>query len=385
VSIKGFYDVVVVGGGPAGAAFVRQLGNRGVKLSVLLIDKQTFPRDKVCGDAVSVHSLAVLHRIFPESHGLFPTRNLNNVVTLWFPNGTSVPLRESSVDVVPRFEFDEFLWSSATRSNVEVLEGARVTDFVSSSSAESSVTVLSALGVREITATLVLGADGSNSVIRQTTGPVDSDLQIVPVRQYVKGVPEHEDGLVIIMDPANKGYFWIFPFEREGCRWANVGYGSQRTNPRRRFEELCRTPLAQKYLGSGTFEGKLKGSPLNLVATRWNRFVPHRPVAGRGYMLLGDAACLGHPHTGEGISAALFSGALAADLLADGLRGDCLAQAYEAQVFDYLQSTYGMVSSSILFACPCLLPSSLSSLYVKLLGWQYRRHSGRSAHRTRSL
>jgi len=376
-SVKESYDVIVVGCGPAGAAFIRQLENRNCRLSVLVLDKQSFPRDKVCGDAISVHSLEILHRIFPESRGPFPSSALSHLITVVFPNGTRIRLGRSTVDVIPRLQFDTFLRNSLAVTDADILEHAKVIDLSVPPAGRAAVTVEVDDQVRQFNANLVLGADGSSSLVRRKTGSVEDDLFVVPVRQYVKDIPRRDDGLVIIMDPPNQGYFWIFPFQRDTTQWANVGYGSRKATPRRRFEALCNTPLVRHYLGDGTFQGKIKGFPLNMAATQLNRLMPHRSIAGPGYLLLGDAACLAHPHTGEGISAALFSGGLAADLLADGLAREDLAQAYQTKVFQFLQSAYHMRSSSMLFAYPCIFPAFLSGPYVKLLRWQHHRDSAR--------
>jgi flavin-dependent dehydrogenase len=120
------YDVIVVGGGPAGCAFTRSLIGRGLSLRTLLIDKARFPRDKVCGDALTHHAIPAVHRVFPELTGLTPSGSYTCRELLWYPNGRCLVREQQALDVVPRVDFDNALWQATTEAGAETLEGARV-------------------------------------------------------------------------------------------------------------------------------------------------------------------------------------------------------------------------------------------------------------------
>src|SRR6185369_2489128 len=123
---------------------------------------------------------------------------------------------------------------------------------------------------------------------------------------------------VFLFDLEHRGYFWIFPFLRDGERWANVGYGNATDSRllKERFREYCRSPEAARHLAAARFEGRPVGFPLNLARLTWAGR-PRRAFWGPGYFLLGDAAALIHPLSGEGISFAIESGRLAAEVLLD--------------------------------------------------------------------
>ena len=272
------------------------------------------PRDKICGDGMTFLTLPKVREIFPEVELPTPASQ-NPVVTAHVPFGRRTYQVRTDIDVIPRLEFDHLLWRAAARAGAVQIEEAVVDDVLRAG--DRVVGVIATIGGErvEIKGRLIVGADGSSGVIRRKTGDVSKDHVIMAVRQYVRGIPAPKSGLEFFFEPDGNGYFWMFPFRRGNEWWANIGYGADVKLPPkllRRFRDWLDEPRIKNLLGSGELLGKLVAYPLHLMKMRGPYMAPARNMYGSGYVLVGDAAGLIHPYSGEGISFALESGAQAA-------------------------------------------------------------------------
>jgi flavin-dependent dehydrogenase len=198
--------------------------------------------------------------------------------------------------VVPRAEFDARLLTAAIDAGA-TFEVARV---ASLSQDDAGVTVN-----RELRAPVVIGADGSNSVVRRLVGePANHGRGLaVAIRGYAPTPPGSSRDLLLRWDTQRAGglcYAWAFPTAHGSD---NVGYGlstGAHDHSRAYLESRMRDLLPDHDLTGVT----LTGHTLPLSVTR------PRPAVGR-VLLAGDAASLINPFTGEGIYSAIVSGALA--------------------------------------------------------------------------
>lgn len=158
------YDVIIVGGGPAGSLAGLTLANKGYQ--VLILDKTTFPRDKFCGGGLSRRILKrfpFLSKIFEE----IPVHYINKVC-LKSPNGMTVyeEREEPIYFIIRRSEFDTLLLKQCKKGGLDVLEGHKVTQLVDYPDA---IAVITDIGKRFI-GKLVIGADGVHSAIARHSG-----------------------------------------------------------------------------------------------------------------------------------------------------------------------------------------------------------------------
>ncbi len=150
------YDVVIVGGGPAGATAAFFLGQAGAR--VLVLEKERLPRYKTCGGAVSAR---VLNQ-FPFSFEPVIESKVNAVSYGMGNKMVTVPLPESSLRMVMRAEFDAHLLKHA---QAEVREGVAVKAV---SENDDSVTVTTSSGER-VAGNFLIAADGANSIVAPLT------------------------------------------------------------------------------------------------------------------------------------------------------------------------------------------------------------------------
>ncbi len=300
-------DVIVVGAGPAGAVAAQRLAASGVQ--VALLDQATFPRDKPCGDGVMAEGLAVLER---SGLAAWLTQfQVMELLRLTSPDGQvlDIDLRipdEHIGRLIPRRRLDAQLAQMAVEAGAHLIEGSRVRQVRLQAAAPLEV----AANGFTLTAQIVILADGSHAPITHSLGLVWERPELLAIRQYLVG----DDG------PANRleihfqssiipGYDWLFPV---GEGRVNVGTGTytrriygKAVDLRHELECFVRDPVTAARLAHTEPVGPIQGHPLrtNLKATHTH--------AGR-VLVVGDAAGLVSPFTGEGIAAALRSGELAA-------------------------------------------------------------------------
>ncbi|WP_170863477.1 NAD(P)/FAD-dependent oxidoreductase [Micromonospora sediminimaris] len=290
-AVRDEFDVVVVGAGPAGAAAA--LAARRAGAEVLLLDRAEFPRDKACGDGIAAHALDVLAELGVRDAvaDFAPVPALRLVA----PDGGAVARAlPRPAYTVPRQVFDARLVAAAVRDGVPL--GRRAVRRVE---VRADRVVLDG----EISAGVVVGADGAGSIVRHALGePSNPDRHLaLAIRGYAPAPPGPPAQLIVTSAARWPAYAWSFPI---GDGRANVGYGEVL-----RGESLTRAHLLDRLAAL------LPGTDPGAVSSLRAHHLPlstFRPVPGRGrVMLAGDAFSLINPLTGEGIFYALRSGALA--------------------------------------------------------------------------
>lgn len=297
------YDAIVVGAGPAGSTTARLLAQRGAQ--VLLLDRARFPRDKPCGGGVTVHAAReadidlspVIERTVTEVRVSF---------RLGRPFERSWP--ETLASMTQRCRLDAYLAEQAAAAGAEFRDGLAVREVKTDG---DGVLVRANGGVYR--ARTLVGADGANGVVARALGLAPLGEAAVALEGNVPARDELIDrwGRAIALDLGGTpgGYGWLFP---KGDH-LNVGVGGWRhiaPTLRERLAALCR----YLELDESTLFG-LRGYHLPMRA-------PGAPIVRGQALLVGDAAGLIDPLSGEGIHAAFLSGRLAAQAIAAYLAGE---------------------------------------------------------------
>ena len=288
-------DLAVIGAGPAGSAAALGALTADPSASVVLLDRDDFPRDKVCGDGIGPEGVDVLRHLGVE-HVLDGHPTLHDV-RLHAPDGTVAAGRAPRPGVVvPRRVFDDRLRTAAIEAGAEPVT-RRVREVLPD---DAGVEVDGWLRART-----VVGADGANGVVRRTVGlprrQPDAHTGIA-MRGYGRA-PDLDELVIAFVDDRWPAYAWAFPV---GDGTVNVGYGPFD----KRLLEGGRRGLEDSVTRHAALLGVVPDP--DTLAAHHLPLSTHRPVTTSGRVLLvGDAASLINPFTGEGIYYGLLSGVMA--------------------------------------------------------------------------
>lgn len=343
-----FHPIIIIGAGPSGSTTALALAKKGIPS--LLLDQSEFPRDKVCGDALSGKVLLTLKRIDPllvdglakESHTLD-----SHGVTFVAPNGKvlKVPFRREANKEKPpgyisrRYDFDNWLFNNAQNAaGVQTKLNVRIEKF----RREGAEWIISDKEEKNVFRTsLLIAADGAHSRFAKEVGGIqmEDEHYCAGLRAYYKGVKDLDPNGYIELHFVKDflpGYFWIFPLPNG---FANVGVGmrsdmvsKKKVNLKEDMLRLIReyAPIRDRFVDA-ELEGPIRGYGLPLGSKK-------RALSGDGFILLGDAGSLIDPFTGEGIGNAMISGLKAAETI-EALKGNYSAaalQMYDESVYKRL-------------------------------------------------
>jgi len=304
-------DVLVVGAGPAGIAAALTLHTAG--LTVVVVDKAQFPRDKCCGDGLTTGALRLLEDLGFDPRRV-PSWRVCEDVWLRSPSGRELcmPLPHGVgqfAAIAPRIELDYALVQHAHDRGVKVMDGHGF----KSVTMHSDHLVAELENLESIRCNYLIAADGMWSPVRKSLGlsPPGYLGEWHAFRQYASNVTgPARDRLYVFFDKdLLPGYAWSFPLPDNRV---NFGFGILRggnytvQDMKHLWPEILARPHIRQALGAeAVFEDRQTAWPIPARVTR--------ATLGVGRVLfVGDAACVTDSLTGEGIGQALLSGGLAA-------------------------------------------------------------------------
>ena len=325
-------DVVIVGAGPGGSSAAYHLARHG--LSVQLLEKTEFPREKVCGDGLTPRAVRQLVSMGIDTR---PEAGwLHNKGLRILGGGIRMELDWPELASFPdygltrtRLDFDQLLAEHARDAGAELLTGHNVSGpILDGAGRVVGVTATAGAEQKEFRAPLVLAADGVSARFALALGLAKrEDRPIgVAVRRYYRSPARHDDDYLESWlelrsreggDALLPGYGWIFGL---GDGRVNVGLGVLnssaawgKTNFRRMLTDwLATTPGEWGMNDEANADGPILGAALPMGFNR----VPHY---ARGVLLVGDSGGMVNPFNGEGIAYAMESGELAAEVAVQAL------------------------------------------------------------------
>ncbi len=334
-------DVIVVGAGPGGSATAAYLASHG--LDVALLEKATFPRDKICGDGLTPRAVKELISLGVDTRGWARNKGLRIVggrhtLTLDWPQTATFP---DYGLVRRRTDLDQTLAQHAVAKGARLLEGVSVTGPIRDAAGRIigvDAKIVDGRGRatgerRSYRAPVVVASDGVSSRLGTSMGRAKRDDRPmgVAVRSYYRSpvmtttdyiaswlelwVPD--DPAADPTDPATKkillpGYGWLFA---TGDGSVNVGLGMLDTSPAFGtvdYKDVMRrwvaTLPAEWTCSRETLTQPIRGAALPMCFNR-------QPLYADGLLLVGDAGGMVNPFNGEGIDYALQAGRVAAECI----------------------------------------------------------------------
>ncbi len=331
-------DVIVVGAGPGGSAAATHLARGGAK--VILLEKSTFPREKVCGDGLTPRSVKELIGLGVDLGGWIQNQGLRIIggghrLELPWPELSDFP---GYGLVRTRTNLDDTLAKTAVAAGAELHQAMNVLAPILDAGRIVGVKAKSASGDVEFRAPVVIAADGNSSRLSVSMGLQRRDDRPlgVAVRTYFRS-PRHEDDWLESwlelwdQDRLLPGYGWIFGV---GDGTSNVGLGV--LNSSASFANVDYRTLLNRWVA--TMPKELGYVPENMTEPIRGAALPmgfnRTPHYSRGLLLIGDAGGMVNPFNGEGIAYAMESARMAAETILES-RQERTDRAREARLEQY--------------------------------------------------
>lgn len=358
-------DVLVVGAGPAGSACARVLAHAG--RHVVLIDAQSFPRDKVCGDGLvpdtheALRRLGVHERVMALAHRAKAAQCVG-------PSGQSIDV-PGELAVLPRRDLDALLCTAAIEAGAQMIAPAR---FITPQRDQTGRVVGARLGhggqTREVSCRwLVLATGAAPAALLSADLCQRRTPSAMALRTYVRhpGMVGDIPNLRFVWHRRLRGgYGWIFP-TADGR--FNIGAGlldshterNKARNLRELFDDfLAVDPLAARLMREGEVLGELKGAPLRCDLEGSQSQAP-------GVLVTGEAAGATYAFTGEGIGKALETGIAAAESIATAVDEDQSVMTDYGRRLDALRPRFAMYRKAASF--------NQHPALISLVIWRARR------------
>lgn len=291
------FDLIIVGAGPAGSTLGYHMARSGFK--TLIIDKEAFPRYKACGGGLPPRTVGLLdfdvsHLFSNTVHGV--KLSCGPKVSVDFFGGTTVHL-------VHRKEFDDFLLKKAIEQGVEFIGGEFVTGIKENADSVEVITKKN-----RYSAKYLAGCDGARSVVARALGFKQKNLSFcIDADVYLPEdvLAAQKDYACLDTNCVPKGYGWVFPKDN----FVSVGLGTTRRKIPK-FKSYFRDFIARMPETKGAYKVEFHGgfNPYYVRgAKHWN---------SRRTILAGDSTGLVDPLSGEGIYYAIRGAIVAAEVLA---------------------------------------------------------------------
>lgn len=297
-------DAVVVGAGPAGSTAAYRLAMAGAR--VVLLDRQSFPRDKPCGGGLTIRATRILpFDVTPVVEDAIDRLD----VRLRYSRMARHTFREPLALMTQRRRLDMFLAERAAEAGADFRDDVRVRG-IETGDPSGPVVVLD--GGDRLRAEIVLGADGANGISAKSLGLGSDRLFGVALEGNAPMTPErermHRSRVTLELDTVPGGYAWIFP---KGDH-INLGVGGWASEGPKLRDHLRRLCAVHRVADEELSEVRGHRMPLRRAWTG---------VARGRTAVVGDAAGLIDPLTGDGMFEAFLSSELATDAALDVLAG----------------------------------------------------------------
>lgn len=346
-------DILIAGAGPAGASTSIFLSKE--KIRHIIIDKAVFPRDKVCGDALSGKTIGMLRRLhenwqqhfFSDSNKALECNGMqfiapnNAALDVAFRPGNTTD-NEAKGFVCKRIDFDNSLAQLVNSEFCSFFTGTAL-ESIEEKPEGLLITIARQNHRQTIFTKMIVGAEGRSSMVAKQLAKhaMDPAYYSAGIRAYYKNVSGmHQKNYIELhfLKEMQPGYLWIFPLSNGT---ANVGIGmlsktvsAKKINLKQLMQEAITTnPSLKKRFTGAVMEGNVEGWGLPLGSKK-------RKLSGNRFILTGDAGSLIDPFTGEGVGNAMVSGLVASRIIrkaveANDFSADLLKQ-YDTDLYKKL-------------------------------------------------